>query len=276
MALSADSQELLVLLKGEKKLTAMIAPSFPVVFQKKSLLGALKKLGFDKICDHTVAIATVNLMYESLFEKEKSGVVISANCPVTVNLIKTRFPKLTKFLPDIPSPMGMNGRLCRRFWPQNLNIFIGPCLAKKQEIKSYPEVELVLTYKELEEIFEEKGINLSDFSQGSFDFDGPEEEGVRMFPTSGGMKITLDINHLGCRKIIVGDKIENLVKIFSELEVNPQPGCLFYDVLACPGGCLGGPGVVSEKSIEERRTKLLVYITEEGEKPLCSQADLTG
>ena len=193
MSLPNDSLKLLSLLEQGIKLTAMIAPSFPVDFKKKNLVGALKKLGFDKICDHTVAITTVNEMYQSLFDKEDGSVVIAANCPNTVSLIKSRFPNLIKFLPSIPSPVGMNGRLCRRWWPENLNIFIGPCLAKKQEIKNYPEVTLALTYQEINEIFREKGINIDGFEGNGFDFDGPEEEGVTMFPTSGGMKITLDI-----------------------------------------------------------------------------------
>ena len=145
VALSPDSQRLIKLLDQKKRLLAMVAPSFPVDFKKKGLIGALKKLGFDKVCDHAVSIAMVNKMYEDLFEKEKGGIVIAANCPATVNLIKTRFPNLAKYLPDIPAPIGVNGKLCKEWWPRNLNIFIGPCIAKKQEIKSYPEDFMLLS-----------------------------------------------------------------------------------------------------------------------------------
>lgn len=274
MNLSSDAKKLLLLLKEGKKLTGMVAPSFPVDFKKKPLIGALKKLGFNKVCDHTVAIAEVNRAYESLFEEKKDGVVIAANCPATVMLLKNRYPSLVKFLPPIPSPMGMNAKLCSGWWPKNLNIFIGPCLAKKQEAKEYPEVTLALTYREIKEIFNHKGISLKDFEAQDFDFDGPEKEGVRIFPTSGGMKATLDINHLGCRKIIVGDEMSNLIQLFDELLKKSKQECVFYDVLACQGGCLGGPGVVSQKGPDERKRKLLSYLTEEGEKPLCSEVDV--
>lgn len=275
MNLSPDSQQLLSLLSQGKKLTAMVAPSFPIDFKKKGLLGALKKLGFNKVCDHTVAIAEVNQEYELLFEEKKEGVVIAANCPTTVNLIKTRFPSLLEYLPPIPSPMGMNGKLCRGWWPENLNIFIGPCLAKKIEAKKYPEVTLALTYKEIKEIFVERKINPDDFENKDFDFDGPKKKGVGIFPTSGGMKATMDLSHLACRKIVVGDEIPNLISLFEELVKTPKSPCLFYDVLACPGGCLGGPGVSSSSEKEERKAKLLDYLAKEGEKPLCSEVDVS-
>ncbi|MCL5432633.1 MAG: hypothetical protein M1524_00765 [Patescibacteria group bacterium] len=276
MNLSPDGQQLLSFLQQGNKLTAMVAPSFPVDFKKNGLIGGLKKLGFDKVCDHSVAIAEVNKLYEELFEKEKGGIVIAANCPTSVNLIKTRFPDLVKYLPNIPAPIGVNGRLCKKLWPENLNIFIGPCIAKKNEAKSFPEVTLALTYKELKDIFAEKNINTDDFLNSDFAFDGPGQKGVEIFPASGGMKATLDIQHLGCRKIIVGDEIKNLIAMFSKLQTNQETGCLFYDILACPGGCIGGPGVVSAEVINARKQKLLDYTTEEGKKPLCSQVDTNG
>jgi iron only hydrogenase large subunit-like protein len=273
--LSSDSQKLLSLLTSGRKLTAMVAPSFPVNFKKNELIAALRKLGFDKICDHSVAIAAVNLEYQSLFKKDQCAPIIAANCPSTVALIKTRFPNLVKFLPNIPSPMVMNARLCCRWWPENLNVFIGPCLAKKQEAKTCPEVELVLTYKELKEIFAEKGIGLGketlDF--GAINFDGPAERGVKIFPSSGGMKATLKMDASSCRKIVVAEETLNLIKIFEELDKNPTD-CVFYDVLACPGGCIGGPGILSTESTGARRQKLLDFIKEEGEEPMCSEADL--
>lgn len=275
MNLSSDSQKLLNLLSEGKKITAMVAPSFPVDFKKKGLIGALKRLGFDKVCDHTKAIAEVNHQYELLFGKNKEGVVIAANCPTSVNLIKTRFPSLVKYLPSIPSPMGMNGRLCQKWWPKNLNIFIGPCIAKKIEAKKYKEVALALTYREIKEIFSQKGINLEDFENKDFNFDGPQKEGLGLFPTSGGMKATIDLSSLSCRKIIIGDEIPNLINLFEEAVKNSKQECLFYDVLACPGGCLGGPGVALCQGKEERKRRLLEHLAKDGEKPLCSEVDVS-
>ena len=272
----------------------MVAPSFPVDFDKNELITALRELGFDKVCDHSVAIATVNLEYQSLFKKDQCAPIIAANCPATVALIKNRFPNLVKYLPNIPSPMVMNARLCHRWWPRNRNVFIGPCLAKKQEAKTCPEVELVLTYKEIMEVFKERGVVVGKGNEGGrgsggseteIGFDGPSEKGVKIFPASGGMKATLKMDASNCRKIVVADETLNLIKIFdptlprsggATLGAGEHNNCVFYDVLACPGGCLGGPGVISGDDKTGLKQKLLEFIKEEGEGPLCSEADTNG
>ncbi len=268
----------------------MVAPSFPVDFEKKPLIAVLRKLGFAKIADHTAAIVEVNRRYEEFFAREKFGApVIAANCPSTVVLINTRFPSLVKYLPNIPSPMIVNAELCRKWWPENLNVFIGPCLVKKQEAKNHPEIELVLTFKEIKTIFDSLSLSFPpriavrgklrressvlDHERENETFDSPKGVGVEIFPASGGVKAT--IKRPGCRKIIVGEETLNLIKMFEDLEKNQgNHECLFFDVLACPGGCIGGPGVASTAATAARRQKLLNYVAAENINHLCSEADL--
>jgi len=274
--LTPDSQKLLDLLTQEKKLVAMVAPSFPADFTESQLVYSLKTLGFDRIVDLSLAIATVNKMYESFLSKKEEQILITANCPATVNLIKTQFPKLEKFVAQIFSPMVCMGKICTKKFPGYLNVFIGPCLAKKLEAKNYPnEITLALTYKEIVNIFYTKNIDYKSHLVASEKFEDFHDEFLQIFPTSGGVKKTISEGTLTPEEIIVCDGPKELPELFTKLKNrNISKKIRFLDVLFCKGGCIGGPGIINKRTLAAFKKRLLEYRTLKGNLPLCSEAEV--
>lgn len=274
VSLSADAEKLLNLIHSGLKTTAMLAPSFPVDFTEYQIVSGLKKLGFDHIVDHSLAIATVNKMYEETLKKYPDKLFIAANCPSTVDLIRTKYPDLIQFLLPVFSPMACMAKICKKTWSGNLNIFIGPCFSKKQEAKNYPEVSLVLAYKELFEIFQNQQIDIQSFTDESVGVEGFEEEMLKVFPTSGGIKQTIKEGLLKDEEILIADGPEKLKELFDSLTNNKlNTGVRLLDVLFCSGGCINGPGVNNRGSVEEKKQKLLDYLAKKGVRPQCSMVE---
>lgn len=271
-----DSQKLLELLSQGKKLTAMVAPSFPVDFSESQIVYSLHQLGFDRIVDLSLSIATINKMYESLLSK-KPSLVIAANCPATVDLVKTKFPELTNNVAQIYSPMVFMSKICQQKFPGYLNIFIGPCLFKKEEAKKYPDsIAIALTYKEIAEVFKIKSIDYKSHQNDSdYQFEDFHDDLLEIFPASGGVKATIYEGGLTHKQVIVCDGPKQLINLFSQLkEGKIDKNIRFLDVLFCKGGCIGGPGIKNKTTLNAYRRRLLEYRQKKGKLPLCSEADI--
>lgn len=274
--LTPDSQKLLDLLSQGKKLVAMVAPSFPADFTESQLVYSLRTLGFDRVVDLSLAIATVNKMYESLLNKKEEQILIAANCPATVNLIKSQFPELEKFIAPIFSPMVCMGKICQKKFPGYLNVFIGPCLVKKQEVKRYPEsIFLALTYQEIAEIFKEKSIDYKSHLKEGDRFEDFHDDFLQIFPTSGGVKATISEGTLTRKDIIVADGPKKLSELLSKVKNGAiSKKVRFLDVLFCKGGCIGGPGIKNKQTLAAFKRRLFDYRKLRGNLPLCSEAEV--
>lgn len=254
----------------------MVAPSFPVDFTESQLVYSLKTLGFDKVVDLSLSIATVNKMYESYLEKNPKELVIAANCPATVSLVKTQFKELEKYVAPVMSPMVCMSKICQREFPGFLNVFIGPCLAKKEEAKKYPEsIALALTYKEISEVFKVKSIDYKSHQDSSEVFEDFHDDLLEIFPASGGVKATIYEGGLTHKQVTVCDGPKQLINLFSQLkEGKIDKEIRFLDVLFCKGGCIGGPGIKNKTTLNAYRRRLLEYRQKKGNLPLCSEADI--
>lgn len=271
-----DSQKLLDLLSQGKKLVAMVAPSFPADFTESQLVYSLKTLGFDRIVDLSLAIATVNKMYESLLSKKEEQILIAANCPATVSLIKAQFPELEKLIAPIFSPMVCMSKICTKKFPGYLNVFIGPCLAKKLEAKNYPnEIALALTYKEIVDIFYAKNIDYKSHLVSNEKFEDFSDDFLQIFPTPGGVKKTISEGTLAPKDIIVTDGPKKLSELLSKVKNGAiSKKVRFLDVLFCKGGCIGGPGIKNQRTLAAFKERLFEYRKARGNLPLCSEAEV--
>lgn len=274
--LTPDSQKLLNLLSQGKKLVAMVAPSFPADFTESQLVYSLRTLGFDRVVDLSLAIATVNKMYESLLNKKAEQIQIAANCPATVNLIKSQFPELEKFVAPIFSPMVCMSKICTKKFPGYLNVFIGPCLTKKLEAKNYPnEIALALTYKEIVDIFYAKNIDYKSHLVASEKFEDFSDDFLQIFPTPGGVKKTISEGTLSSQEIIVCDGPKELPELLTKVKNGTvSKNVKFLDVLFCKGGCIGGPGIKNQRTLAAFKERLLDYRKARGNLPLCSEAEI--
>jgi len=256
---SIEQKELLKLIEGKEKLVAMVAPSFPVDFSHCNLLGMLKHLGFDKLFEVTRGAIETNNQLLELMKKNPGKRYITNPCPNVVRVIRNKYPKLKQYLSPIDSPMSASAKICIKEFPNHKRVFVGPCLAKKLEAKEdYPELGiLVVTYKELQEIFDLKGIKPEENDyKTDWDIKGV---GTQLYPISGGLAQSSCLNEKLTNPemdVVSGPKL--VMDFLKEFE-NEKNGVKLLDILSCDGGCINGPGVITKEPLAVRRQKVVDY-----------------
>lgn len=251
-----EINQLIDLLKRKEKLAAMLAPSFPIVYHYPQIVGKLKRLGFACVVEVSAGAAKTNEQILRILQTNPNKRIITGPCPGITHLIKNKYPQLLKYLVlNVDSPMAGAARIIKEKWPDYRPVFIGPCVAKKTESsEDYPELNiLVLTFKELDEVF--KAFNLQDEQSdniATFDIDFQQ---TRAYPLAGGLLETSGVkNILGSDQIKEVSGSENCAKALDDFEKNQK--IRFLDILLCADGCINGPGIESDLTLEERKIKI--------------------
>ncbi len=247
------------LLNKKAKLVAMLAPSFPVVYEYPQIVSRLKQLGFSHVVEVAAGAKRTNEAVVKLLKEDPKSRFITSPCPSFVRLIKTKHPQLLPYLAlKADSPMIATARIVKEKYPDCQPVFIGPCIAKKLESsEDYPELNiLVLTYKELDAVF--SAFHVSEASIQAHDGFDIAEQGTRIYPTDGGLTESSGIrNILKDEEIRIVSGWKNCETALAEFEKNPKIRLL--DILFCEGGCINGPGIVSALPLEERRKKIMEF-----------------
>jgi iron only hydrogenase large subunit-like protein len=245
-------------LKNKVPLVAMLAPSFVVDFKYPDIVWKLKKLGFDKVVELTFGAKMTNVYYQNIIKKDKSKTWISSPCPTIVDLVRRKFSYLVKNLLPVYSPMGCMALICKKFYPKHKYVFIGPCITKKNEAKEIKIVELAFTFKEVKELLEKKGIQK--VKKQKLTFDKFYNDYTKIYPLAGGLSDTL--HHKGILKeneILIEDGIDKIDDVLSSFKEGKYKKIIFFDCLSCKGGCIGGPGMFSSDSLNDRKKRVIRY-----------------
>lgn len=246
----------LILDKGQNALHAIVAPSFVGQFgavRDSQVKEAIRRLGFSEV--HEVAlgadILTVREADEFIdrMERGEDFMITSCCCPAFVKLTERFAPRINRLVSDSVSPMIAVGRLLKAADPDAHVVFIGPCLAKKAESRAAglgDAVDLVLTFKEVVSLLEESGIVVEQLAgkepMGDASHDG------RIYAHTGGVSEAIArAVHDKRPDLSVRSVKGNGLKQCKELLEATESGSVeanFMEGMACPGGCLGGPGTV--------------------------------
>lgn len=214
-----------------------LAPSFIANYEGvgiNAMRDALKKLGFADAEETAMGATVVKNEYERLLREEKRDIVISSCCHSVNLLIQKYFKKLLPYLADVMSPMQAHCQDIKRRHPDAKTVFIGPCVAKKDEAEHYDDVvDAVLTYDELTEWFNREGIVLEQ------KMDSQQESKARLFPTTGGVLKTMKQDAPGYNYMAI-DGIENCIAVLKDIEAGDIHNT-FIEMSACVGSCVGGP-----------------------------------
>jgi len=250
------------LLANNTKVIAVLDPSFPAAFNDippEKLVGALKKLGFSEVYESAFGAQLISsLGYTKLLNNNRP--IISSSCPVVVFYIEKYYPNLIPYLAPIVSPMIAIGRVIKLGIDKSAKVvFIGPCLAKKQEMKDEKVkgvIDAVLTYCELKEMFKIKNVDV--YTQEEAQFDGPKPSLARAFSISGGLlkNIALESDILSL-DIIVAEGKSRIIKVINDLS-NERIKPKFVDLLFCEG-CIDGPFMDNELSVFTRKNIIIDY-----------------
>ena len=214
-----------------------LAPSFIANYEGvgiNSMRKSLKKLGFADVEETALGATVVKNEYDRLLREEKRDIVISSCCHTVNLLIQKYFPKELPYLADVLSPMQAHRTDLKKRHPNAKTVFIGPCVAKKDEAQHYEGiVDAVLTFEELTEWLNQEGITLEK------ETDSQEESRARFFPTTGGILKTMKLDAPGYQYMAI-DGIENCISALKDIE-NGNINHAFIEMSSCVGSCVGGP-----------------------------------
>jgi uncharacterized Fe-S cluster-containing protein len=239
---------------------ASVAPSFAAVFdgwRATRLPAALRWLGFHYVSETAEGAKFVT--EETLSHTEKASICTA--CPAVVNYIEKYRPEYLDMMIPVVSPMIAHAKLLKkRLGPDCAVVFIGPCAAKKQEAKR-PEnagvVDVVLTFNELLQWFEEENIDLATCSESGFESFG-ELNSARLFPLQGGLLKTGHIECDGTNRSVIhlsgADDVMGLFNIPAE-----RWDYSVVEPLFCAGGCINGPAISTDKNIYLRKQDVIAY-----------------
>ena len=232
-----ETEKVKVLLKSGEKIIVSLAPSFVANYDGvgiNSMRTALIRLGFSEVEETAVGATIVKKEYEEMLDREERDVIISSCCHSINLLIQKYFPAELKCLADVMSPMQAHCADIKKRYPGARTVFIGPCVAKKDEAQRYPGiVDAVLTFEELTRMLREKNI------VPEREKDSSEESLARIFPTAGGVIKTL-LNKNEHYTYMAIDGVENCITALKDIEHGNLHKC-FIEMNACVGSCIGGP-----------------------------------
>lgn len=254
-----EKQTLIELIDKKEKMVAMLAPSFPIVYQYPTIITMLRKLGFAYVVEVAVGAMKTNEELLALMKHDPQARFITSPCPTIVRMIKRGMPQYAKyFTHDVDSPMVATTKIVNEKFPGHRPVFIGPCEMKKLEAnEDVPELHiLVLTYRELSDVFTHYNITEQGNPEDHFDITEPGM--TMMYPVDGGLShssgFTQQLESTDEVKIVSGGKNIPAIKDFDQ-----NPKIKLLDILNCPGGCICGPGIQSELSVEERKKRITDY-----------------
>lgn len=214
---------------------AQVAPSVRVslaeyfgnpigTFDEGRMVGALKKLGFDKVFDVNVgADFTTNeesneLLYR--LKHNKKLPLFSSCCPAWFKYVQNFYPTHTEYLSSCKSPTEMLGAIIKNYYAESQNIDktkikvvgIMPCTAKKGEKLRAEDVDFVITTRELAHMIEKAGIDYNNLEEEKFDAPFSMYSGAGLiFGATGG--ITESILRTACKKLNPNATIVDFVDV---------------------------------------------------------------
>lgn len=265
-AIRDSIEEVTLLLADTHPAFACLAPSFPAAFNTIApgkLITAIRRLGFREVWSVAFGAELVAREYAKLFAGASlSGPsIIATPCPALVAYVEKYIPQLRSSLAPVVSPMIAVARAMRYRNGADISIvFIGPCIAKKDEINDpyvVGQVDSVLTYRELAQLLDKAGIDPDALEET--DFDGPKSQYGGSFPLSGGLLKTAGVkSDILDNEIVVAEGKERALVALEEL-AEGKSHARFLDVLFCEG-CISGPRMLNDLGLHARKEILADYV----------------
>ena len=251
--------QVISLLKNSQENTAyhvyaVVAPSmasqYPTVSPEQVAAG-IKALGFHAVVEAAWGADMVAWMEAA--ELREKGFLTSSCCPAFVRYIQKEFPALEPHISQNYSPMAQIAKCLKETDPTSHVVFIGPCIAKKAEVRNTKTgqfVDYTLTFEELQAMFSARGIDVEHIEGEPLDnasFFG------RIFARSGGLATAVEeaLKEQGAEDFALKAEVCNGLQACRTALLKAQKGILdanFIEGMACEGGCIGGPACLSHSS----------------------------
>lgn len=232
-----ETEKVRVLLQSGDPVIISLAPSFIANYEGVgigAMREAVKKLGFFDVEETAIGATIVKNEYEKMLADGTRDILISSCCHSVNLLIQKYFPSVLPYLADIVSPMQAHCKDIKRRYPNAKTVFVGPCVAKKDEAQYYEGiVDAVLTFDELTAWLKAENVTLEEKE------DEGDEGLARFFPTTGGVLKTMTETSPDYTYMAI-DGTENCIAALKDISEGKIHRC-FIEMSACVGSCVGGP-----------------------------------
>ncbi|MFA9370508.1 MAG: monomeric [FeFe] hydrogenase [Labilibaculum antarcticum] len=232
--------------KEEEETVAIVAPAVIGQFHSKieNVLGAIKKLGFSDVIEVAKGanITTTNEADELLERLEaKAPFMTTSCCPAYVSAVEKHIPEMKKYISHTKSPMYYAAEIARAKYPKAKIVFIGPCIAKRREGMSDPNVDYVMTFEELSALFNGWKIELE--IGNAINLDESILNHGRAYAASGGVaQSVLELKpYVNIKPVIVNGLDKKKINMLKAFAKTGKTSGNFIEVMACEGGCISGP-----------------------------------
>lgn len=266
------------------------------------MVTALRRIGFDKVFDVNMT-ADLTIMEEGteflgrLQDKNAALPMITSCSPGWIRFIEFNYPELLPHLSSCKSPQQMFGAVIKTYYAEKMHldpknivvVSVMPCTAKKTEIfredqnaSGYPDIDVVLTTRELARLIKRYGIDYNSLANGEFDDPlGKSSTAGYLFGATGGVmeaalrtvyekvvgepapsldfkavrgtkgikSATVDLKGTKV-KVGVAHSLSNARQILEDIKAG-KCDYQFIEIMTCPGGCVNGGGqpIVSSEKI---------------------------
>ena len=253
------------------EIVAEIAPAFVGQFgdniTPRNIKAALQELGFSEVYEVALgadigAIAEAHHYVEKVVSGELPFLLTSC-CPSWAMLAKIYFPEMIDEISQELTPMVATARTIKKEHPNAKVVFIGPCAAKKLEASRRTvrsDVDFVVTYEELQAMFDAREIDLTKYAAESSFHDATGAG--RGYACAGGVAEAIEkcINEYYPDVEVNIEHAEGLAecrKVLALAKAGKMNGCLI-EGMGCPGGCIAGAG--TNIPVEKAKKALAAYV----------------
>lgn len=257
--------------KSQTPSYALIAPAFLGQFSEDvtpgKLRSAFKALGFSGMVEVALFADILTLKEALEFDEnilhDNDYQLTSCCCPVWISMIRKVYHDLMPHVPGSVSPMIACGRVIKKLHPDAVTVFVGPCIAKKSEARE-PDiqgaVDYVLTFQEVQDIFEAAGIDPATLDESEKDH---SSRAGRIYAHTGGVSeaVQKTVEQLNPNRAIgvrtkQADGVPACRTMIEELKQG-KTTANFFEGMGCVGGCVGGPKAILNR--EKGRELVCIY-----------------
>ena len=239
-------------IKSNKKVIAMLAPAImgQLPCTPTQLKEAIMKLGFADVYEVAQGADVTTKTEAKEFEErlEAGAEFMTTSCCAGYNeLVEKHIPEMKPFRSDTKTPLYYTAEIVKKENPDAVTVFFSPCNAKRKEAMQNPNVDYVLNYEELGAWFVALGIQVADCGESKFKTEASAE--ARNYAVTGGVAKAVQTmlpEHIPAYPVIINGLDKQTIRDLKKYAKNGvcDLGNLI-EVMACPGGCLGGNGTVN-------------------------------
>ena len=249
-----DIEKVKNLMIAQKKIYVSLAPSWAGIYDlaPEKMIAVLKKLGFYAVSETALGAQQVSIKCAEILNNSKNGLYISSACPVIVDYIRLYKPKYAKNIVNIASPALTHAKMLKEKYGNSISVvFIGPCIAKKNEADRHPDfIDAALTFDELNFWINDEFINVNELEVKSNDKFVPKDanEGA-LYPIEDGMNDT--IKRVGISDDVSLVSLSGLTsfdRALDGLDIDNLDKKVFVEALSCESGCINGPCASTNKA----------------------------